>query len=161
MEITLTVSDNVEATSYPWWIVIDADRIIPCPPDDDDDNPVPSVSWRDVAGAIHGPFFSREEGEAYIKANRHNLGKDPVCYCKSAWMTDVYKQAMDRAKDGAEQVEQIKTEPLPHTPIQDFVNQVAHASGWAECPHCGQAVWADEEICGWCDNSIETKPEED
>ena len=48
---------------------------------------------------IHGPFFSREEGEAYIKRNRHNLGDRPVCYCMSAWKTGgEYVRAHDWAR---------------------------------------------------------------
>lgn len=87
MKILINVSEKTEATSYPWWIVIDASKIIPCCPDEDDECAVPSVSWRSVANNVYGPFFSREEAERFIERNKHNLGKDTICYCMSAWDT--------------------------------------------------------------------------
>lgn len=95
MDINLTVSDDVEATSYPWWVVIDTHPInitiwtktgLSIEKDNSGDD-IYAPHWREIAGMIHGPFFSREEGEKFIERERHNLGENPVCYCMSAWKT--------------------------------------------------------------------------
>ena len=65
-----------EGTSVPYWLVIDPKQML-------------KPDCHSVAYMVKGVFFSRESAERWLKANRHNLGKNPVAYCMSGWGTDL------------------------------------------------------------------------
>lgn len=66
-----------EATEYPWWAVIDPDRIRARGKRNDEDR----IS--DAAGAVIGPFLSRASAEAHLRAKRHRYGPRAVVFCMS------------------------------------------------------------------------------
>jgi len=65
-----------EGTAVPFWVVIDPKQML-------------KPDCHSVAYMVKGVFFSRESAERWLKANRHNLGKNPVAYCMSAVGTDL------------------------------------------------------------------------
>jgi hypothetical protein len=74
MKIELEVSEDNEATASPWWLVIDPEQ-----------NFLTDTEGAcHVANMIHGPFFSRAEGEQWRLENRHNLSPQAIVYCHSA-----------------------------------------------------------------------------
>jgi hypothetical protein len=52
-----------EAMEFPWWVIIDPDRIKGLR---DNDGRISGV-----AGAVIGPFFSRDSAEAHLRAKAH------------------------------------------------------------------------------------------
>jgi len=86
MKIEIEISDKNEGTSYPWWLIIDPKQMLN----------------RDlhtaVIGMISGPFFSREEAEIYLRANRHHYSVLAIVYCHSGYTSISYRQAIDKSK---------------------------------------------------------------
>ena len=62
--------DN-EATASPWWVILDPK------------GSGVGISGTKIGPMIDGPYFSREDAEAYLEAKRYNYGKNPVVYCLS------------------------------------------------------------------------------
>jgi 3-mercaptopyruvate sulfurtransferase SseA len=83
MKITLEISERNEATSYPWWMIVDPAQNMPA-----------RVSW--TADQVTGPFFSREEAEEVLRTERYRFGKRAAVYCHSGHRTREYKAAIDR-----------------------------------------------------------------
>jgi hypothetical protein len=81
VRITLEVSEDNEATSFPWWVILDPDQNMSC-------------DIHILASQFAGPFFSREEAEAELKATRYNYGPRAVVYCKSGCYSRQYQQKM-------------------------------------------------------------------
>ena len=88
MKIEIEVSEECEATSYPYWLIID-----------------PQQNFRtdiqglhNVASMITGPFFSREEGELVLKAQRYNFGTGACVFCCSGHNSPQYRAAMRKTK---------------------------------------------------------------
>lgn len=93
MRIVLEVSEDNECTSFPWWVIVD---------------PNPNMGRRILMGndeerlhtaasLVTGPFFSREEAEAELKATRYNYSKRAVVYCKSGCYSRQYQQKIRAA----------------------------------------------------------------
>ena len=85
MKITLEVSEDNEATSYPWWVILDAGQNM-------------SLDIRVLANQITGPFFSRENAERHLQRSRYNFGKRARVYCMSGHNSLQYRQAHDLEK---------------------------------------------------------------
>jgi hypothetical protein len=89
MKIELEVSDKNEATSAPWWMILDPSQNMTCDP-----------HW--LASMITGPFFSREEADKVLKERRHHYSIRAVVYCHSGCYTkqyaNVYKLAEMQAR---------------------------------------------------------------
>lgn len=80
MKIELEISDNNEATSSPYWLIIDPRQNFK----KDDDGIVNIVSM------ITGPFFSREEAEHVLYVRNHHYSKNASVYCCSGYNTIQY-----------------------------------------------------------------------
>ena len=63
-------SPNVESTAAPWWAILDPGR-------------GRGRRASDIAGAITGPFLTREAAEDYLDDNRHNYGPSAAVWCLS------------------------------------------------------------------------------
>lgn len=63
-----------EAMEFPWWAIIDPDRIKAYRGRTDDQR------IHDAAGAVTGPFLSRESAEAHLRAKAHNYGPHAVVF---------------------------------------------------------------------------------
>ena len=88
-KIAIEVSEECEATSYPYWMIIDPRQNFK----------TNNQGVHNVAGMITGPFFSREEAERVLKRNRYNYGQGARVYCLSGTYTDQYRTATDQSKD--------------------------------------------------------------
>lgn len=84
MKLTLEVSEENEGTSFPWWVIVDPRQNMDC-------------DYHAIAAMVTGPFFSREEAEAQLKATRYNYSKRAVVYCKSGCYSRQYQDKMREA----------------------------------------------------------------
>lgn len=92
-KIELKVSEKCESTSFPWWAILDSAML------------GGGRSVDRLAGAITGPFFSRDEAEAELGRRRYDYSDKAVVYCLSGCNSGRYKRAMALAeshKGGAE-----------------------------------------------------------
>lgn len=85
----ITTSGDNEATSYPWWAIV---------------NPRPGLCRAEhllghFASAITGPFFSREAAEEVLRTRRYRFGKHAAVYCFSGHMSPDYTQRVDAGKE--------------------------------------------------------------
>lgn len=80
MNILLSVSEENEATAYPWWIIVDPRQSFKCDP-------------HDIASMITGPFFSRKEAQDFLDATRYNFSKRAVVYCCTGTHSRQYREA--------------------------------------------------------------------
>lgn len=62
MKLVIERSERNEATSYPWWLIIDPEQMMR-----------PSVD--SVASMVTGPYFSREEAESVLKGAPHRFSQ--------------------------------------------------------------------------------------
>jgi len=88
MKIEIEVSEECEATSYPYWLIIDPRQNFKTDND----------GLHNVASMITGPFFSREEGELVLKAQRYNFGTGACVFCCSGHNSPQYRAAMRKTK---------------------------------------------------------------
>jgi len=86
VKIELEVSENKEATAYPYWMIIDPRQNF------HGGNRGVAV----VASMITGPFFSRKEAEFALETRRHHFGVSACVYCLSGHMTEKYRAALDK-----------------------------------------------------------------
>jgi hypothetical protein len=84
VKITLEVSEDNESTSFPWWVIVDPLQNLNC-------------DYHAIAAMVTGPFFSREEAEAELKATRYNYSKRAVVYCKSGCYSRQYQHKVREA----------------------------------------------------------------
>lgn len=81
IENTLKAADN-EGTDSPYWLIIDPKgRNIKTRVDD-------------IANCITGPFFSRDDAEAHLKARRYNFSERAGVWCFSGYWSHKYKTAL-------------------------------------------------------------------
>ena len=85
MKIELEVSGKNEATSYPWWMIVDPRQNFT----------TDERGLHNIAGMITGPFFSRAEADEMLSTRRHHYGPNAKVYCASAYATKVYRNAID------------------------------------------------------------------
>lgn len=78
---SLKQSDN-ECTRAPWWSIIDPRQQFRC-------------DVHKTASMITGPFFSREDAEAFLKATRYNFGNHAEVYCHSGCYSKKYSDFYD------------------------------------------------------------------
>lgn len=84
MKISIDVSEENEATAYPYWMIID-------PRQNFNTN---DKGLYNVAGMISGPFFSRQEAETTLKQRRHHFTKNAKVFCCSGHNTVAYRDAI-------------------------------------------------------------------
>jgi len=77
MEITIEVSEKVESTASPYWLILDPKQNMGC-------------NVYQLASQITGPFFSREEADLVLKQRRHHYSDRAVVFCHSGCYTHQY-----------------------------------------------------------------------
>jgi hypothetical protein len=87
MKILIDVSTDTEATSSPWWLIIDPRQNFE----------TSNQGAHNISAMITGPFFSREEAEKVLKHRRHHYSKNAVVYCASGCYTEQYDKAYREA----------------------------------------------------------------
>ena len=90
MEIKLEISEDVECTSSPWWMIIDPQQNL-----SKGQQGVISIGM----GMITGPFFSREESEYVLESRRYRFGKNAGVFCASGCDTIQYREAYRKAEE--------------------------------------------------------------
>lgn len=109
MKITVDVTGDNEATSSPWWAIVDPNQ-----------NMRADLAW--AAGQITGPFFSRKEAEAQLKATRYNYSKRANVWCFSGCHSGQYDKAYRAAEKEAEEPKLTKRYVyLPHAVCGDSI----------------------------------------
>jgi len=73
---TLKEADN-EATRSPWWMILDPQQNMGC-----------DIHY--LASQITGPFFCREDAEAFLKRTRYNFSNRACVYCHSGCYSRKY-----------------------------------------------------------------------
>lgn len=79
MKIEIEISEKNEHTRSPYWLIIDPRQNFE----------VGEQGLHNVASMITGPFFSREEGELWLKTRRYHFSKNARVYCHSG--TDTFQ----------------------------------------------------------------------
>ena len=69
---------NAEATSHPWWLIIDPSQMM-------------RPSAHAVANMITGPFLSRESAQAHLDGRRYAFGRAAVVYCHTGCWSREWK----------------------------------------------------------------------
>jgi hypothetical protein len=97
MKIEIEITGDNEATAYPWWVIVN-----PMEHMKKEDAEVDMLGDSEIAFAITGPFFSREEAENHLTARRYAFSKGAVVWCLSGHATTVYRNAINKvgATDG-------------------------------------------------------------
>ena len=80
MKIEIEVSDKNECTAAPWWVIIDPRQNFQTGED----------GLHNIASMITGPFFSREEGENWLRVKSYHFSKNARVYCHSGSNTFQY-----------------------------------------------------------------------
>jgi len=88
LKISLEISEANECTSFPWWVIVDPLKNM-------------RLDVDTAAAQIEGPFFSREEAEAELKATHYNYSKRACVYCMSGYHSRQYKEAYKKAGYGS------------------------------------------------------------
>jgi hypothetical protein len=88
MKIEIEVSEDNEATAYPWWAIVD---------------PIQNFQTgrqgvNNVAHMITGPYFSRKSAEDYLRMKRHRFGKSAAVWCFSGHQSWDYVDAFENGK---------------------------------------------------------------
>ena len=83
-KVTVEVSERVESTSAPYWLVIDPKQMM---------SPDPMA----VANMVTGPFFSREAAERHLKSRSHAFSSRAVVWCHSGCWSREYVLACREA----------------------------------------------------------------
>ena len=86
MKIEIEVSELNEATSAPWWSIIDPRQNLKCNEE----------GIYNIASMVTGPFFSREEAESVLRRTRYNYGPGARVYCHSGCHTIQYAEKARR-----------------------------------------------------------------
>ena len=97
MKIEIEISGDNEATAYPWWVIINPTEHM-----QKEDVETDTLGVSEIAFAITGPFFSREEAESHLLRRRYAYHADAAVWCLSGHDTQVYREAIDKvgATDG-------------------------------------------------------------
>jgi len=78
---------NNEATSAPYWLILDPIQNMGC-----------DIHY--LASQITGPFFSREDAESFLKATRYNFGDRARVYCLSGCYSYKYERLYKAIEKG-------------------------------------------------------------
>ena len=77
MKIEIDISEDVEATASPYWLILDPKQNMGC-------------DIYQLASQITGPFFSREEAELVLKRRSHHYSDRARVFCHSGCYTYQY-----------------------------------------------------------------------
>lgn len=88
--IKINISNDSEASSFPWWAILDPHQFFRANKDGLDD----------LASMITGPFFSREEANAELNSRRYDYGKHATVYCFSGYHSGQYKRKIREQRKG-------------------------------------------------------------
>lgn len=86
MKITLEISEENEATAFPYWMIID-------PRQNFNTN---EQGVHNIASMITGPFFSRNEAASVLVTQRHHFSLSAKVYCCSSHRTIQYRNAIEQ-----------------------------------------------------------------
>ncbi len=78
-------SANNEATSAPYWLILDPGQNMNC-------------DIYQLAAMITGPFFCREDAEDFLKATRYNFSARAKVYCHSGCYSYKYSELCKELK---------------------------------------------------------------
>jgi hypothetical protein len=81
MKIEIEISEENEATAYPYWMIIP-----------------PGRNSKEIAMMMAGPFFSRQEAQDELDSRRYYYGKKAVVWCLSGNNSRRYRKAIDDVK---------------------------------------------------------------
>lgn len=84
-KIEIEVSLENEGTADPYWFIVDPKQNM-------------GLSAFQAATQITGPFFSREEGEAHLRAARHHFSHRAVVWCHSGCYSGQYSEKYREAE---------------------------------------------------------------
>jgi len=82
MKIELEISEDCEATSAPYWLILDPKQNLR----------TDREASHAIASMITGPFFSRNAAQHVLDTQRYNFGKGAVVYCCSGHNTTQYAE---------------------------------------------------------------------
>ena len=85
MKIEINVSDEVESTASPYWLILDPKQNM-------------SGDLYVLASMITGPFFSRSEAELVLKERSHHYSKRARVFCHTGCYTHQYDNQCQRNK---------------------------------------------------------------
>ncbi len=107
-QITINITGDNEGTESPWWVLIDPRAIQTMMEGCAEHGEVPSADriLSSIAFSIEGPFFSRKEGEDYLKARAYDYSKNAGVWCSSGYRSAQYRNAI-RAADTDENKEKL------------------------------------------------------
>lgn len=71
--ITVEISTDNEATSAPYWVIINPHQNMKCGDE----------GVRSIASCVKGLFMSREEAQNFLDRTHYNFRKDARVYCMS------------------------------------------------------------------------------
>ena len=89
---TLKKADN-EGTESPWWMVIDPGQlhgILECVAEHQEVPDIERVITA-IAFSVEGPFFCRDDAEAYLKSRAYDYSKNTIVWCGSGYRSQKYK----------------------------------------------------------------------
>ena len=81
-----------EGTQYPWWAVIDPDRVRGYKGRTNEHR------VEEAASAVIGPFLSRASAEEHLRAKRHRYGPNAVVYCMTGYYSMDWRQFCEGTK---------------------------------------------------------------
>jgi len=84
VRIEIDVSTKCEFTAIPWWFIVDPRQNMSC-------------DLYTAARQITGPFFSREEGEAFLQRAKHHFSPRAAVWCHTGSDARQYAQAFQAA----------------------------------------------------------------
>ncbi len=88
MKIEIEISEEVEGTAYPYWLILDPRQMF-------------KPDHHILSSMVTGPFFSREEATLYLNHKRHHFSKRATVYRASAHGSFRYRDAIDAAQKAA------------------------------------------------------------
>jgi len=78
-----------EGTSYPFWIIIDPRQNFE----------TGNQGIHNIAGMIHGIFFSREDAQDFLDKTRYNFSKHAKVYCHSGHESGDWRSLFKQPKN--------------------------------------------------------------
>ena len=83
--------EPAEATQWPWWAVIDPDRVRSHPGRTNEQR------IQDAANAVVGPFTSRESAEEHLRVKAHHYSARAVVFCMSGYASADWRDLCEEA----------------------------------------------------------------
>lgn len=100
MKIELEVSEENESTESPWWMLIEPNILFEMFEAAAEHGEIPDKDRirTAIAYSVEGPFFSRKEGEDYLKTRSYDYTQSAKVWCASGYRSHQYKEAIRAGK---------------------------------------------------------------